>query len=666
MIGVSYVDATHSQEGVAIVARAHTAGGWSAWEELEANDNGSPTGVEALRASPRLTTEALWVGTADHVEVKVTVARGTGAIDDVRVYLINTLGDAKPESGLVRALRGIGRFLSMQAVTSAPPAEARTIQPAIISRAQWGANPAYLNLPCPGIAPELKMAFVHHTDTTNSYTKSQSAGIVRGIYAYHTNSRGYCDIGYNFLIDKYGQIFEGRSGGITNNVIGAHTGGYNYGSFGISLMGQYSAARPSSAMMSALVKLLAWRLDVAHVPPTGIVSMTAGPGNDHTPAGTVVKLNRISGHRDVSYTNCPGNYVYADMTWIRNSVRSMGNPKIYTPMLDTVNLRPDGDSKNEMIRFTASFSGTVNWTLSFVDPQGVVQRTFTGTGSAVKQYWAAASLAGPLVKNGRYTWKLDARDSTSHAATGASGILNIVTSHPDGTLLQDSTGKYEIVGGVARAVDPVAYSSNLGTLPAVQTGPNERGRYASGPALRLRDGTLLADTTVSPVAYYIWSGGTLHAFKNGSFTALGYASAAAISVTPTYLATLTSGPDVTSLTQHPDGTPVKSADGKSFWVIQTGTRRPISALARASLYRSNEAVTATAADLALPLGTAVPVRDGALIKATDGGTPWIVSDGTKHRFASSDFATAMGYTIAMMLTTTTADIDAVGTGARIG
>src|SRR5438270_253610 len=145
-------------------------------------------------------------------------------------------------------------------------------------RMPWRANSSYLNLPCPGIAPELKMAFVHHTDTTNSYTRSQSAGIVRGIYAYHTNTRGYCDIAYNFLVDKYGQIFEGRNGGITKNVIGAHTGGYNYESVGVALLGNYATARPSSAMLTALTQLLVWRLDIAHIPPTGIVTMETGPG----------------------------------------------------------------------------------------------------------------------------------------------------------------------------------------------------------------------------------------------------------------------------------------------------------------------------------------------------------------------------------------------------
>jgi len=665
MIGVSFVDPSHSQAGVVFVARAHTVDGWSAWEELGANDNGA-MGAEAKHQSDRVTTEPLWVGTADHVEVKVAVARTAAAIHDVRVHLINTLGDAKPENLLVRALHSIGRFLSMHAAPAAEPAQARTIQPAVISRAQWGANSSYLNLPCPGIAPELKMAFIHHTDTTNSYTRSQSAGIVRGIYAYHTNTRGYCDIAYNFLVDKYGQIFEGRNGGITNNVIGAHTGGYNYESVGVALLGNYATARPSSAMLTALTKLLVWRLDIAHIPPTGIVTMKTGEGNDHHVAGTLVNFNRIAGHRDASYTTCPGTYVYRDMTWIRNTVRAMGLPKIYTPMLDSVNLRPDGDTKNEMIRFTASFSGTVNWTLSFVDPKGVVQRTLTGTGTAVKQYWGAATLAGSLVQNGLYTWKLDARDSTGHVATSAAGTLNIVTSHPDGTLLQDASGKYVIDGGAARPVDPVAYTSNFGALPAVQTGPNERARYTTGQPLGLREGTILSDASASPVAYYIWSGGALHAFKNGSFTALGYSSAAAIPVSPTYLASLgTPGTDITSLTQHPDGTLVKSADGTSFWVITAGTRRPISALARASSYRSNEAVLISAGD-PITVGTAFPVRDGTVIKATDGGAPWIVSDGTKHRFVSSAFATLMGYTSSMMLTATSADINAIPTGARIG
>jgi hypothetical protein len=407
-------------------------------------------------------------------------------------------------------------------------------------------------------------------------------------------------------------------------------------------------------------------MDIAHIPPTGIITMKTGSGNDHHAAGSLVNFNRISAHRDASYTSCPGTYVIRLMTWIRARVKAMGLPKIFTPILDSGNLRPDGNTQNEMVRFTASFSGAVNWTLSFIDPKGIVQRKFTGSGSAIKQYWGANTVGGPLVQNGLYTWTLNANDSTAHSATSATGTLNIVTSHPDGTVLSDATGRYVIDGGAARPVDAVAYASNFGTLAPVATGPAERARYTAGSPLGLRAGTLLVGPTGTR---YIWSGGALRAFSTSptnTFTTLGYVAAAAIPATQTYLDALTAGADVTSVSAHPDGTALKSVDGKKFYVVDAGTLRPLSALARASWYRTNEVVTVTAGDLALPAGTAFPVRDGAVIKATDGGAPWIVSDGTKHRFVSSSFATLMGYTTAMMLTGTSADITAIPTGARIG
>ena len=662
MVGVSFDDRGHTAKGVLVSARAHTAGGWSSWEALESSDSVASS-IEAAHASKRVATDPIWVATADKVQVQITVLPGSQVIRDVRVHLINSLGDAHPQNFLMRFIHAAGRFLTMQGGPDAQPAQAATSRPAIITRAQWGANPTYLNLPCPGVAPDLKMAFIHHTDTTNSYTKSQSAGIVRGIYAYHTNSRGYCDIGYNFLIDKYGQIFEGRSGGIANNVIGAHTGGYNYESFGVALMGQYSTARPTSAMLSSLVRLLAWRLDIAHVPAIGTVSMTTGPGNDHTPAGTVVLLNRISGHRNVSYTNCPGNYVYSLMSWIRSHVAATGLPKIYLPSLSSQNLRRDGDTSDEMVRFTTSFSTTVKWTLSFIAPNGVAQRTITGTATAVKLYWGGQTATGAFVPSGLYRWTLTAVDSGGHAATPASGSLFVVTSHPDGTILSDSTGKYLVDNGAARPIDALAYASNYGTLASVATGPAERSRYTTGTPLGLRDGTLLVGPTGE---HYIWSAGALRHFSATTFTDLGYAGAAALSVPQPTIDALLAGTDVTDVTVHPSGTAVKSSLDGTTYVVDAGTLRPLSALARAASYRLNEVVTATPGDLLLPAGAVFPVRDGAFIKATDGGAPWLVSDGTKHRFVSSSFASFMGYTTSMMLTATSTDINAIPTGARIG
>jgi hypothetical protein len=665
MIGVSFIDPSHSQNGVAIVTRAHTAAGWSSWEELGENDNGT-TGVEARHETTRVTTEALWVGTADRVEVRLSVGTGVKAIHDVRVHLINTLGDARPANVFTRVIHAIGHFFSLHAVSATTPAQAATSQPAIISRAQWGADASHLNLPCPGIAPTLNMAFIHHTDTTNSYTKSQSAGIVRGIFRYHTDTRGYCDIAYNFLVDKYGQIFEGRLGGITNNVVGAHTGGYNYGSVGVAMLGNYSNVKPTSAMLTSVTKLLAWRLDVAHVPAIGTVSVKTGSGNDHHAAGSMVTFNRIAGHRDASYTSCPGAYLYRDMAWIRSKVASIGVPKIYLPLQSSLILRPDGDGKNDSSQVTASLNNTARWKLVFTNATGTALRTFSALTYKVSATWDGKNQQGQFVPNGIYRWTLTAVDSTGHSATPASGQVSVITDHPAGTLLSDSTGKYALTDGTLHLVDPTAYASTYGTLPAVATGPGERSRYAIGSPLALRSGTLLVGPTG---IHYIWSGGALRAFSTdptNTFTALGYPAAAAIPASQAYIDALPAGTDVTSVSTHPDGTALKSVDGKTFYVVDAGTLRRASALARASWYRWNEVVTVTAGDLVLPAGAAFPVRDGTLIKATDGGAPWIVSDGTKHRFVSTTFATLMGYTTSMMLTATAADINAIPTGARVG
>ena len=113
----------------------------------------------------------------------------------------------------------------------------------------------------------LRFAVVHHTAGSSSYGPEESAAIVRGIELYHVKANGWNDIGYNFLVDRYGQVFEGRGGGMQRNVIGAHAAGFNTGSVGIAVLGTYSAKAPTREAEDALGKLLAWRLDVGHVDP---------------------------------------------------------------------------------------------------------------------------------------------------------------------------------------------------------------------------------------------------------------------------------------------------------------------------------------------------------------------------------------------------------------
>jgi hypothetical protein len=163
------------------------------------------------------------------------------------------------------------------------------------------------------------MAFVHHTVNANSYGPEDSAGIVLGIARYHRNSNGWNDIGYNFLVDKYGQIFEGRAGGIDQPVIGAQAQGYNSVSTGVACLGTFEDVAQTEAGMDALARIIGWKLSMHGVPVTGQISViSAGGASNRYPAGTNVVFERISGHRDGDSTSCPGGTLYGQLADLRN------------------------------------------------------------------------------------------------------------------------------------------------------------------------------------------------------------------------------------------------------------------------------------------------------------------------------------------------------------
>jgi hypothetical protein len=155
---------------------------------------------------------------------------------------------------------------------------------------------------------KIDVAFVHHTDSSNDYTPDQVPGIIRGIYAYHAQTLGWGDIGYNFLVDRFGRIWEGRYGGITKPVIGGQVYNYNAVSTGVSGIGTFTSATVPQAMTDAFKRILAWKLSVAGIPATGTSPVQA-------PSGT--HIQRISGHRDVGGTTCPGDSLYAKLPEIR-------------------------------------------------------------------------------------------------------------------------------------------------------------------------------------------------------------------------------------------------------------------------------------------------------------------------------------------------------------
>ena len=170
----------------------------------------------------------------------------------------------------------------------------------------------------PSTSPSVKVGVIHHTVTSNSYSPSSAYAEIRAIYAYHTQSLGWSDIAYNVLVDQYGQIFEGRYGGLDRPVLSAATGGFNTSTFSVSALGNFQVASPSSAMVESIAQVLAWKLAISYVNPVGTSQLrSAGFAGSPFPEGQLVTFPNIIGHRDADYTACPGQYLYGELDTIR-------------------------------------------------------------------------------------------------------------------------------------------------------------------------------------------------------------------------------------------------------------------------------------------------------------------------------------------------------------
>jgi hypothetical protein len=263
----------------------------------------------------------------------------------------------------------------------------------LLPRASWRADEE-IRRAGPAFAQSLRFAVVHHTAGANTYTAAQSAAIVRAIQIYHVKGNGWNDLGYNFLVDKYGQVFEGRYGGVERNVVGAHAEGFNTGSVGVALLGTYGSAQPSAKALDALAALLAWRLDVAHVDPLSRLSWISG-GNSRFPSGTPVSLGAISAHRDTGPTTCPGNAFYAQLPAMTRKVAALGLPKLYDPRVT--------GSPGTLVRFTARLSSARPWTVRVTDATGALVASGAGEGATVDWTWDA-TFAAPT----GYTYAIEA------------------------------------------------------------------------------------------------------------------------------------------------------------------------------------------------------------------------------------------------------------------
>ncbi|HEY5388347.1 MAG TPA: peptidoglycan recognition protein, partial [Thermoleophilia bacterium] len=296
MVGVICDTPDAAGEVVVQLRTSNDGQSWSRWYQaaLEYGAQGGQAGESFI--------EPLWTGAGRYVQVsaRAGTARAPLELGNVRVVAIDSVEQVAAESGVpVSAAARVSLAAPAAVVPAAPP---------IVTRQEWGADES-LRGSAPSYAT-VKMAFVHHTASDNVYTQADAPAIVRGIYAYHTQALGWNDIGYNFLIDRFGTIYEGRYGGVAEGVVGAQVLGFNTGSTGVSVIGTYVDEAPPAAAVTALENLLAWKLSPGGLDPLGTAKMTCG-STEKFKAGAAVTLPVIAGHRDANYTECPGDALYA-------------------------------------------------------------------------------------------------------------------------------------------------------------------------------------------------------------------------------------------------------------------------------------------------------------------------------------------------------------------
>ncbi|MGA5423262.1 N-acetylmuramoyl-L-alanine amidase [Streptomyces lavendulocolor] len=381
MLGITWTDPS-ARVTATVEARTRDArsGTWSPWIRLDGDSGQGEAGAE------RGGTEPAWVGPSNGVEVKVTQngttstalprglrldmidpGKGTSSAMEPAAFRIEepepsetpeqtasptptvsvepdpspevteslspseeaTTPEPTPDNGTSTSVEPSAPATSDPAeptpsvtAPTAPPSTAP--RPSITDRAGWGADES--------ISPEevgylpggkIKAVVVHHTAESNTYTCADAPAVVRGIYAYHVKQLGWKDIGYNFLVDKCGTIYEGRKGGVDRPVQGAHAYGWNAETTGISVLGTYTDSAPSQAAMTSVARIAAWKLGQYGVSPTSTVTLTAGDsGRSYFgktwAKGAQLSFPAIHGHRDGYNTQCPGNSFYSQLGTIRS------------------------------------------------------------------------------------------------------------------------------------------------------------------------------------------------------------------------------------------------------------------------------------------------------------------------------------------------------------
>jgi hypothetical protein len=403
LLGVTWRAARRAAD-LTVLVRTHGDDGWTGWTALDPAITPRPT--EARSARPG--TEPLWTGTSDGYQVRVDVR--TGHLPrGLRVDLIDP-GSSPADADLA----------------TAPPmqsASAAASQPQIFTRAQWGADET-LRRTGPSYNATVRAGIVHHTAGQNGYSAAQVPQILRAIYAYHVKGNGWSDIGYNFLVDRFGRTWEGRYGGMERAVVGAHTGGFNVDTFAVSAIGNYDKAAAPAPMVDAIARVMAWKLAMNFRDPNGSTVLTSqGGGTSRYGAGTEVTFGTIFAHRDAGNTSCPGKNLYAQLPTIRALTTSYLGTTLYDPAVSATRAVHGSTGS---LSVTARVNTDQQWRAEVREVcRGTLVRTLTGSASPavpVAASWNLRDEAGNPVRPGAYEISLVGADPSATTHTWRSTV----------------------------------------------------------------------------------------------------------------------------------------------------------------------------------------------------------------------------------------------------
>ena len=370
-----------------VEARWHTPAGWTAWEVAD-EDSARPEPAE--RASARPGTEPLWRPRgADLVQVRVS-----GPVRDARLV---TVGD-----GVVRR-SGWG--------SAAHASSGRAFLRDVRTRADWGADES-IRSGTPKYADRVDAVVVHHTAGSNDYTEADVPRRIRADYAYHVKARGWGDLGYNLLVDRFGRIWEGRYGGLGRATIGAHAQGFNTRTLGVSLIGDMTKAVPPPEVLDAMARVAAYAGATWQFDPSERTTLTSR-GSPRYASGRKVSLHRVFGHQETGQTACPGS-LQDRLPEIRTMARVLLGPP---PVITSVEVQGAPVHAPLPLDVQATLSREAPWTATVRDANGVLLKRVDGESATVALQWNG--LVGPAgapdatvlpARRGTYTWAVQVDD----------------------------------------------------------------------------------------------------------------------------------------------------------------------------------------------------------------------------------------------------------------